>query len=421
MRRRKFVQAKLGGYSLALLGRRCAAVLLGAAQMAGPAWAYADATPRLPDRAQENSKLPMLGPPGEALPGDDERVGEPERMLARGSRTNRRQLGAGEDGEPEYMKDRHSPFRRRYEDGTRNSDFWVPAFSLLLPGLGQWVNGQHAYGAIYTTIALGGYSYAAALAAERRERIERERQEQYERTGTTPTDAESDKETRLDNKDNELRRITLGGLVAQGAGGFSAYHAFRTAVRTRRPGGQYQFLRYEETPGDLLLAPFDFSYMKRRTTFIPLAIGAALMAWSFSDNPPEGYARDQFGGDDAFFTGAYSYNAGTHEEAFFRGFIFPYAYEGLGNLFYANALQSVVFALAHLSTNSFPLPQLLLGYHLGNVTAQQNFRLGEAIFIHVWWDVLAFATVFSYKRLDNDKTKAARVPVLWLPPLAFQF
>lgn len=300
------------------------------------------------------------------------------------------------------------------------SDIVAPLFSFLVPGLDQWWEGQTYSAMAYSGIAVAGYAYADHIAFEdgiyekkRRERVAKEEGED---------DGEDDKEeTGLDAKDVALRKATFGALVAQGAGGFSLYHSFRTAVRTRKGHGQYEFLRYEETPADIFAAPFRFQYLAHTRTWVPLLIGAALMELQLHGEDPEDMEKTSFTSADGFFTGAYSYNAGTHEEAVFRGWMMPVMYEYWRSEFWSNAAQSVVFALAHLNTNSMPVPQLLLGYHLGYVTQENGWRIGESVFIHTWWDVLAFATIFHYKQTAPEEKASLIKPVLWLPPFQYYF
>ena len=79
-------------------------------------------------------------------------------------------------------------------------------------------------------------------------------------------------------------------------------------------------------------------------------------------------------------------------------------------------------ASSHLNTNPQPIAQLLLGYHLGYVSQKNNWTLGEAIFIHTWWDVIAFSTIYHYKQAEPENEAVQRLkPVLWLPPLQFAF
>ena len=318
------------------------------------------------------------------------------------------------DGESSVYSLRRSPDRPR-------SVFWMPLVSFLLPGFDQWWEGQYLSAAAYSGVAMGGLVYAQSVAAadnlvtdskKRKENAANEQSESQEKEAT---------DTSLDSKDVALRKYTLGTLVYQGAGGMSAYHAFRTAVRSRKALGQYEFLKYEETPLDVLTAPFHFEYLSRPTTFIPLGIGAALAYLMAVSEPPKDLEKSRLSSADWFFTGAYSYNAGTHEEAMFRGWLMPFLTQQGMSPIWANVSQSALFALAHLGTNSFPLPQLLLGYHLGYVRQKTGWRLGEAVFIHVWWDVLAFASAFSYSKKQTEA--AARLlppPVLWLPPLTWQ-
>jgi membrane protease YdiL (CAAX protease family) len=308
-----------------------------------------------------------------------------------------------------------SPYGLKRDPNRRRSDLLAPIFSLLLPGLDQWIEGQTVSALAYTGIAAGSLAYAAEV--ERSDHV-REHQLKLQREAEAKGD---EKVKTIDQRDVAYRKYILGALLYQGAGGFSSYHAFRSAVRSRQHLGQYQFLTAEESPMELLKAPFKFSYMKRASTYVPLAIGLGLAGLRLASEPPEGYQKDRLTGADAFFTGAFSMNAGTHEEAVFRGWLLPYGTEYVGSPFWANVGQAVLFAAAHLNTNSTPLPQLLLGYHLGNVVMNDQWRLGEAIFIHVWWDVLAFASAYSYKEVSKNTKALAAVPVFWLPPLELAF
>jgi membrane protease YdiL (CAAX protease family) len=302
-------------------------------------------------------------------------------------------------------------FAVREELDTPRSVFWLPFFSFWLPGLGQWTEGQYAAGAVYTGVALAGYAYSTAIASADHvaDKMKREKDENEDGGG-------------FSSKDDDIRKYYLGTLVAQGAGGLSAYHTFRTSVRTHRQLGEYAFLKHEETPGQLLLAPFHFQYLTRLTTILPLAIGAGLGALIVS-SPPEDYRRVRLTRSDAAFSAAYSYNAGTHEEAVFRGWLMPLMRESWGSDGWSNAAQAVLFALAHLNTNSTPVPQLLLGYHLGYVTQKNEWQLSESIFIHAWWDVFAFASEYMVektKKKDASTLEAPPLPI-WLPALTFVF
>jgi membrane protease YdiL (CAAX protease family) len=361
--------------------------------------------PRLPASLVVSLAL-SLAAPGAAL------------GAARKAKKNGGDVSPAKSGEKVRAFD-SSPFSVLDDPDRPRSDIWSPALSFILPGFDQWWEGQYGYAATYTGVAIGGYAYASHVAQANN--LNQDGSADDDAEDETADDKDEEDKTGLDQKDVAVRKATLGMLIAQGAGGFSTYHAFRTSVRTRKAHDQYEFLAYEESPGDILLAPFQFKFLARPTTFIPLGIGAGLMYLYLHSEPPEDMERTSFTSADAFFSGSYSYNAGTHEEAMFRGWIMPVMREYWGSDFWSNAGQSLLFAAAHLNTNPQPLPQLLLGYHLGYVTQKNDWRLAESVFIHVWWDVLAFATIFHYRQAEDDETASRILPVLWLPPLEFHF
>ena len=315
-----------------------------------------------------------------------------------------------------------SPFAVDSEPTRPRSDLVMPAFSFLLPGLDQWWEGQYAYGGIYTGVALGGVTYAMTIAAAHAEAAA---EEDVEAGGVDQTGNEEEDDSPIDEKDVTLRKVTLGLLAYQGSGGMSAYHSFRTAVRTRKSRGQYEFLAKEESPGEVMLAPLRFDYLTRPTTIVPLAIVGALAGLILAGGPGEGYEDSAFTGADAFFATAFSYNAGTHEEAMFRGWLMPAFREYTGDETVANAGSAALFALAHLNTNPQPWPQFALGLYWGWLTQANDWTISEAVFIHTWWDVLVFTALYHYKQAPDAEARLGRLahlqPVLWLPPLQWAF
>lgn len=312
-----------------------------------------------------------------------------------------------------------SPFALRDEPERERSDLLMPTISFLLPGFDQWVQGQYGYGAFYSGVALGGVVYAGATAAANDIAGRRAREEQLFRDAGEDYTSPSP----IGEPDIAERKIAFGTQLYQSMGGMSAYHSFRTAVRSRQDNGQYSFLRHEESPQEVLLAPFDFSYLKRSSTLIPLGVIAVYSAILLNAEIPEesGIESRAFGRADAAFTLGYSYNAGTHEEAMFRGWIQPAMRQYSGSDFWSNGLTSLLFAAAHLGDNQFPIVQAILGYHMGSVTMANDWRIGEAVFIHTWWDVFAFATTYHYKRKLPEPVAAAVQPIFWLPALKLAF
>lgn len=322
-------------------------------------------------------------------------------------------LSSGQSGEAVESGEAVSPFSLKRDPERARSDFLMPLTGLFLPGFDQWWEGQYGFGAAYSGVWLGGNYYASSVATRN------DLDGQIARRRQASRDAgEKDEDFAIDGSDVTVRKYLLGQLIGQGAGGFSAWHSFRSAVRSRRTGDQYAFLGLEESPGDVLLAPLQFKHLTKATTIVPLAIAGILGAVVLHAETPDNFERSAFNSSDGFFATAYSWNAGTHEEAFFRGYLMPLIAEYTGSDFLANLSQSTLFALAHYNTNPRPLPQFFLGFHLGSVSQRRNWTLSEAVFIHTWWDIIAFGVAYHYKQSAPEGVAAA---VMWLPPLSLAF
>lgn len=278
------------------------------------------------------------------------------------------------------------------------SDILAPALSLFLPGLDQWWEGEYRAAAAYSGIWVGG-NFLAATAIDSLKRREVE------------SGSEIGTDEGLASRDGDVRRAMLGSQMAFAAGSYSTLHAFQNAVDSRRESGQYSFLGEKVTVADTVMAPFRVSYLSRSSTYIPLGIIGALAAYSVKSKTP-GYVNVALRGTDYAFGAGYSYLAGTHEEALFRGWMMPLMREYVAGDTTSNILQSLIFALAHRGSVDLPITQLLLGYHLGYVTQRNGWSLGEAAFIHTWWDVIAFMAAYS---------KRESPAVLNLPTLSLVF
>ena len=101
----------------------------------------------------------------------------------------------------------------------------------------------------------------------------------------------------------------------------------------------------------------------------------------------------------------------------------PMAHEYTGSPFAANLIDASLFALAHLSTVDIPIVQLAFGYHLGNVAQNNGYSLLEAVFIHTWWDIIAFYGIYHYERVAKPEVAKVRgpAPIYWLPGLTLVF
>lgn len=283
------------------------------------------------------------------------------------------------------------------------SDFTRPALSLFLPGFDQLISGQFGYGLAYASVAL-----SSLVLTERYDRVVSDYEKTQEFLFLSPVEQEN-----IYNHDDRYRRLRLASQFYLVSGSLSAYHSFRTAALARKQIGEYQFLEAEDSVQDILMAPFNLDYFMSKKTALPLGLLATLVLFA---NESENYQSDYFTRSDAAFTGAFSYNAGTSEEALFRGWLMPYLSQQTGSLFWSNMIQSSLFALAHTNQTSFPLFQFGLGYYLGWLTQNQGWSIKESIFIHTWWDVIAFAAEYSRKKKSTSPAK-----VLWLPALRLAF
>ncbi len=283
------------------------------------------------------------------------------------------------------------------------SVYWRPMLSFLLPGFDQYLAGHDATGLAYSTVWLG----AGLWSIDRSNRLQKAEAEMQWQNWS--------EEQRTDYRTHEElpRQAALASQYGTAVGFMSAWHSFRTSVETQRAEGRYAFLKHEETPIDLLKAPFQFSFLQRQTTWIPLVIAAGLGALG-SQYFPDRYERDPFSRSDAAYAQVFSYNAGVSEEAAFRGYLQPVLYESWNSPFWSNLTQATVFSLAHLGTNDRPFPQLGMGYYFGWLQQKRDWTLSEGIFIHAWWDVIVISTNYLVRLKAKDRAPA---PILWLPTL----
>jgi membrane protease YdiL (CAAX protease family) len=247
-----------------------------------------------------------------------------------------------------------------------------PLISFFLPGFDQWWEGQYKYGAIYSGI--GAASLTASLIKD-------------SAIYTVNNPFWSD--------DNRLG--SLSALFFQTSGSVSAYHSFRTAVRSRRGKGDFSFLTQEESPLDLLLAPFHFEYFTRATTYLglPLQLIGAILLSELQDSSIFDSNWSVPTVSDVFYANAFSLNAGVGEEALFRGWLMPVAMHYMDQAFLSNAVTALIFGALHYKPGYIPISQTLGGFYLGFLTQNNNWTIGESIFNHVWFDVIAFLIIYS--------------------------
>lgn len=261
----------------------------------------------------------------------------------------------------------------------------VALLSLILPGFGQWKEAQYEYAGVYSGIAASGLGLAALS---------------------------SDSDNKVISTS---RRLWLGLQMFTFSSFLSGYHSFRSTVRTRQGLGEYDFLKIEETPTDLALSPFRFDYLIRPTTLVPLALAGVLL-FTIGVSSDERVRLSRVTTGDVAFTGAVSYMAGVGEEPFFRGYAMPAMNQRFQSPWLSNIATSTVFALAHVQLDAkkffIPWPQFAFGLYAGWLSQYRDWTVSEAIFLHAWYDVLAFTSFFATEK------KAVYIP---LPSLNLRF
>lgn len=240
--------------------------------------------------------------------------------------------------------------------------FWGPLFSFILPGSNQFYESQNEQGMLYTGIGSASLILSSSIKLD------------------------------LDDEDYSVKR-DFKGLTTQYylvAGGLSAYASFQSSVKYKKEIlGEYKFIEKQETVDEILTAPFEFKYFKRSTTYVPLILVSLLTTPSFKG----------LNSSNVFLTGARSYNAGVWEEAAYRGWMLPALYENTDSFLLSNSMTSLTFAATH-GLNSWP--QLIAGYYLGWLVKSNQWSLKEAVFLHVWWDVIAIGSKYMQSgNLDN--------------------
>jgi membrane protease YdiL (CAAX protease family) len=278
------------------------------------------------------------------------------------------------------------PPRPRSADRARfKSEWWLPAPSVFLPGFGQYFQGEWS-GLMYSGIGVGGLF----LASDGLSKLRAENVEDVPESPTTGTESPAERE------------FILGSLAYQGSGFLSAYAAFRSSVpRFQAEDGKYKFLTSNEPVGALMVSPARFEHLAKASAFIPLGLLAAGATYLVVDERSSHHGADwTFSADDILFSWPLAYNAGVTEEALFRGWLLPMAYQYTGQTWWlANGAQAALFGLAHYGPgNRLPWPQALLGYYFGYLTRKNGWSLSEAVFVHSWWDAILFTAQYATMR-----------------------
>jgi hypothetical protein len=257
------------------------------------------------------------------------------------------------------------------------------AASLLLPGLGQAANGD--YGA-------GAFQFGAALVLV----------QQY--SVLVEKDDYVDPDDRLNSRDNEIE-INRTSFYADFYGSavlnlqfyssFSAYRDARQAVNNEGYGTPAP----AESIADLALAPFNWEFLSRPTTFVALAIPLYVALSPVDDerllyDPEPPLTRGEMRAGFALqFEGV-----AIGEEAFFRGVLNNGLSSGLGPAWGLLA-SSTIFGLAHSGSpgQATALGAGLFGLYLGWLHQRNDYQIGQGVALHFWWNFLVAATSLAQR------------------------
>jgi len=276
-----------------------------------------------------------------------------------------------------------------------------PILSFFLPGFDQWAEGQYDAAVVYT----GGKIIARGLGNSARQAF----------LNSGPASQINREINRgIDSQSSGLRNVYLFSQYEMMAGGLSTYHSFRTIVESRPE--DFAFMSNKDSFGELMTAPFDLSFFKKPTTYVPLAGLMALIARERileGKGTSSGLSKKNLGADDLVYSGLFSYNAGTYEEMIFRGWLQPVVYYETKSPLVANLANSFAFGLAHANTIDIPVIQTMLGYYLGWLTMENGWSLKESIFVHSWWDLIAFLDSYRYEKNGTSSS------IYWLPSLTW--
>ncbi len=239
----------------------------------------------------------------------------------------------------------------------------IPSFSYMYPGFGQVLNGQWGFAASYFSIQYG-------------------LRQVYKKLDTSNS---------LDIFDYKV--IPFKGAMF--LSDMSAYHSFQYAV-TEHPE-DFPFITKRDSLIDISLAPFKFSFLKRKSTYIPLLIALAMGTYNTLQKV-EHYSTVK----SLAVSTSLSYLAGTGEEMTYRGWLLPATHYYTKSPAWSNIISSTIFGAVHYNeSNKFPIFQALMGGYLAHLTQKNGYSLQESIFLHAWWDVIIMSSLMlSHERKD---------------------
>jgi hypothetical protein len=258
------------------------------------------------------------------------------------------------------------------------SEFRIPLASVLVPGIGQYVQRAPRTGVVYTGMAAAGVALVL-----------------------NGTEDSTDFPRRTSSQIGDV-----GAAFAGSASWLSAWDAFHRAVPAMQQRGKYGFLPpRRESVQQLLSAPFDIRFLKRWTTWVDLTHTGLVTALILSDRDAD-EAHYPFRPQEAAYAFTISGNAAVGEEAFFRGYLFPMLYQKTGQRFWmANTSQALIFTVGHGVSPTLLITHTPWALWEGWLVRHNNWSIRESVFHHFWYD----AAVFTSIALAEEKPTTVRI------------
>jgi membrane protease YdiL (CAAX protease family) len=252
---------------------------------------------------------------------------------------------------------------------------WAATGSLLLPGLGQAINGDYGAGLVQVSLYLALANQYLIL-SEKPEYIK-------------PTER-ADDATYTYRINRTTYVADFYGTALTDLSFYSSFAAYRDARRQPANRQGYTTPAPEESLGDLVAAPFRWEFLLRPGTLIPLLIPIYVLSQpvakdQFVYQPDSTITRNEMAwGNFVQFN-----MVAVGEESFFRGVLNNGLSDWLGPT-YGLLASSAIFGLGHSGQSgaATPLGAALYGLYLGWLQQENDYAIGQGVALHYWWDFL---------------------------------
>ena len=261
------------------------------------------------------------------------------------------------------------------------------AASLLIPGAGQAINGDLGEGAVHFSLELLLINRYLALVDDDRYLEFDEREDEA-------------------NHFIDVNRTTFeADLVGTGLLNLSFYSAFG-AYRDNRLASEnagYSTPPPRESLADLVTAPYRLEWLTRPSTYVALALPLVALLIPPSDDqllfrPDSTISRDELAA--GFY--AQHHMVAVGEEAFFRGVLNNGFSNNFGNS-WGLAVSSLAFGIGHEGQGgqASAFGATLFGAYLGYLQQENDFRIGQGVAIHFWWNFLTSLGMLEKREADQ--------------------